>query len=300
VRGALPPPRTPPHCRLSQFKEVAVDTTHNPPPTGDQPDLIPTGRFEWERVVARIEMPKPVKLVALLMAMTADPDGSRVRPGQALLAAETGDSERNVARIQKVLRQKFGLLELVSRGGGRGGTGKTAEYQLTIPTDLLERATLIGPHGPLVTRGKQLHIPVSPDIQTSPETSTAGVDNNDRPDIQTSSRSSVDDSIDRTSNGAPEGLTGHPDLIDRTPGCPTTNDQPPNYSPTPGPDPAEPPDAHGDANAVNDIPEPKKCASHGLAAGRRADGLPKCALCRRQLRGGGGRVIQLRAIPSAL
>lgn len=104
----------------------------------------PTPRYEWERLVRRIKMPASNKLLALVLATYADPDGSRVRPGNEVLAAVTGQSERTVKRNLASLRE-LGLLAIARRGGGRAGVGKTTEYQLTIPMDLLERAELLAP-----------------------------------------------------------------------------------------------------------------------------------------------------------
>lgn len=102
-------------------------------------------RFEWERIVRRLVAPKHVKFLALVLATYADTNGTRVRPGNKRLAAVTGDEARNVRRILQVIRDELGLLEQVSRGGGRGRSEVAAVYRLTIPVDLLERATLLDP-----------------------------------------------------------------------------------------------------------------------------------------------------------
>lgn len=104
----------------------------------------PTPRFEWERIVRRVVMPSTQKLVALVLASYADRDGSRVRPGNEVLAAVTGQSERSVKRCLAALRE-VGLLVVSQRGGGRAGRGKATEYQLTIPVDLLDRVVLLQP-----------------------------------------------------------------------------------------------------------------------------------------------------------
>lgn len=185
---------------------------------------VPTGRFEWERLVRRITMPKPVKLVALVLATYADPDGSRVRPGMEVLAAVTGDSERNARRLLGTLT-KMNLVTLVSRGGGRGGNGRASEYQLTIPTDLLDRFELLTP-------GDK---PVSPDTQVSSQNGSQPVDepvdNPDSPDTQMSAHSDEDTEIDRTWATHKNGLTGHGRHIDRTSRCPTTTHDHPQKRP---------------------------------------------------------------------
>lgn len=223
-------------------------------------------------------MPKPQKLLALVLAGHADPDGSRVRPGNDRLAAITGDSEKNVRRILAVLRDDLGLVKVAKRGGGRWGKGKATEYQLTIPVDLLERMEVLDPDcsGPLLSghpMSTQSGEPSPPDdaVRTDPWMSAqkpeAPVDNSD------------EDEFHRTSDASSESMTGHPEPSDRTPGCPTTShDQPPKET-TFGHHPAQPPTARDDEPTESPA-TPSKC-EHGLRATFRADGTPGCPCCRR-------------------
>ncbi|MHA7284834.1 helix-turn-helix domain-containing protein [Arthrobacter sp. MDT3-44] len=116
----------------------------------ERPDFIalPTGRFEWERIVRRlIVKPPSIKMVGLLMATYANKDGSSVRPGQARLAAVMGASISTVDRGQREL-ERLGFLELVRRGHslGRGSQrGYASEYRLTLPSDLIERIPMLDP-----------------------------------------------------------------------------------------------------------------------------------------------------------
>jgi hypothetical protein len=109
---------------------------------------LPTGRFEWERILRRIQVSVPsVKLVGFAMATYASSDGSRVRPGQRRLAAVLGTSEMTVRRGQSEL-EATGMLEMVFKGHsqGRGQSGGYAsEYRLTVPSDLLERVPMLDP-----------------------------------------------------------------------------------------------------------------------------------------------------------
>lgn len=114
---------------------------------GDITD-IGANRYEWERVVRRVVMPRPTKLAALALGTYANLDGTRVRPGTRVLAAIGDESEKNAQRHLGVLRDDLGLLELTRRGGGRGGRGHASEYRLTIPPDLLDRAELLPPSKP--------------------------------------------------------------------------------------------------------------------------------------------------------
>lgn len=118
------------------------------PEPSDEVKRIPTGRFEWEKVIRRaILKPSSVKLIALVMATYADGDGSRVRPGQLRLAAVMGTGVSTVERGQREL-ERLGFLELVAKGHsfGRGHPGGFASvYQLTLPEDLFERVQMLDP-----------------------------------------------------------------------------------------------------------------------------------------------------------
>lgn len=114
---------------------------------GDHNDTTAT-RYEWERVVRRIVMPAPTKLAAFALSTYANLDGTRVRPGAKVLAAISGESEKTAYRHLGVIRDELGLLELVRRGGGRGGSGTGSEYRLAVPADLLDRAELLPPNAP--------------------------------------------------------------------------------------------------------------------------------------------------------
>ncbi|MCT9624260.1 hypothetical protein HWD94_03865 [Pseudarthrobacter equi] len=108
----------------------------------------PVGRFEWERIIRRaIITPPSVKFLGLMMATYASADGSRVRPGQARLAAVMGTSISTVERGQRTM-EKEGFLEMVFKGhsAGRGrNAGYASEYRLTIPSDLLDRVPMLDP-----------------------------------------------------------------------------------------------------------------------------------------------------------
>lgn len=107
-------------------------------------ELQPAGRFEWERIVRRCQIPGPTKLVALVCATYADPDGSNVRPGEPRLAAVCGMGASTVRRHLARLVD-LGLLERLANGGGRRGEGwaRAARYRLTVPSNLLERVELL-------------------------------------------------------------------------------------------------------------------------------------------------------------
>lgn len=267
--------------------------------------LQPIGRFDWERIVRRIVMPKPAKYLAFVLATYADPNGTRVRPGIEVLAAVTGDSDKTVRRLMGVLRTEFGLLELTSRGGGRGGRGRASEYRLTIPEDLLDRHAMLGPDGRPDDSSVTQVTGQSPDPPVTQMTDDCGQplstdgDSSDSPVTIVTDQSPVDNSNDRSSGTPSPPIDRSNPPIDRSP-CMTDYqppDQPLQDHPS-GPDPTQPLE-RTPVDVDKPIPHPRptldellplarpprpprgpKC-HHGLAADRQPDGTPRCPLCRR-------------------
>lgn len=272
------------------------------PPATPEDDAAarPCGRYDWERIVRRAIMPIRLKLVALVLATYADADGTRVRPGADVLAAVTGQGESTVRKQLTELLTDYGLLRLVSRGGGRGGRGKTSEYRLVLPVDLLERVELLPP-GDVARRASLSVVPDdsplaigsgqsedSPLAQGSAQSGTRPVDNSDSPLAMQSAQSNVDDSNDRSGNTVSDGLTARKSRLsamqsERLPATtPTTTDQQPGSDPTQlttARKPIEPPEFASVRS------KPAKCV-HGMRAHTR-DGQPVCVLCRRQATAGG-------------
>jgi hypothetical protein len=108
-------------------------------------ELKPEGRYEWERIVRRVQMPATAKLVAFTIATYADKGGNNVRPGVARLAAVSCLSERSVRSGLTCLRE-LGLVERTVSGSANGMRRLTDEYRLTVPADLLERVDLLPPN----------------------------------------------------------------------------------------------------------------------------------------------------------
>lgn len=107
----------------------------------------PVRRNEWEQVVRRLDLPEATKLIALLMATFANPDGSSVRPGDELLADLCDWSQKHVREQIKILR-KYGLIECVSPAARR----RAAVYQLTFPGEGTEPAPMrVDPYGARLT-----------------------------------------------------------------------------------------------------------------------------------------------------
>ncbi|MEA5366060.1 hypothetical protein VA596_41490 [Amycolatopsis sp., V23-08] len=181
------------------------------------------GRFEWERIVRRLELPMRVKFTAMMVASYADADGSRVRPGAEVLAAVTAQGASTI-RKQLAALQEYGLLVLVSRGGGRSGRGRAAEFRLTVPVDLLERVPMLPvgerrlsavPDSPLAQGSAQSGSDtVSPLATESGQSGTSTVDNpadlvdsGDSALAQKSGQSEATAPIDRSENTVTERLS---------------------------------------------------------------------------------------------
>lgn len=108
-------------------------------------ELQVTRRFEWERVLRRVTCLNPSqKLVATMLASYGNLDGSRVRPGTDRLINVTGLGRRTVLQALSLLRQ-LGLVERVF-AASRAGTGQVDEYRLTLPSDLIDRVSMLDPN----------------------------------------------------------------------------------------------------------------------------------------------------------
>lgn len=272
-------------------------------------EVRPCGRYEWERLVRRIVMPQNLKLLALVLATYADPDGTRVRPGTPVLAAVTDSGERTVRRLLTILREDLGLIEMVARGGGRGRSKRTAVYRLTVPTDLLDRVSLLSPDdraddSPAIKVAAQSD--ESPATQEAGQSKESAVDNSETPAAQVAGQSDPqrvdspqtpatqaadENEFHRPNDGVSERLTGQIDqLTGHSAGRTTTHiHQPPR--PADYPEPAQPQTAHdepeasqtdhGESSEPRAAPPAERC-DHGLVRRKRADGSAACALCRRQ------------------
>jgi len=231
-------------------------------PTDDSTSLRPVGRYEWEAILRRAVLPKDVKYVGLVLATYADPDGTRVRPGAQELAAASEQSEPTVRRRVAELRA-LGLITQVSRGGGRGGAGKAAEYRLTLPADLLERIELRPPGGM-----KRALATVSPITQVSGQSDESQitqvsaqnheqpvdnrVDNGESPLTVVSAQSPLGEPNDRSNDGVTELLSDQKSRLSAHPAdqLPATRPNHPDRPTTP--DPTQPPTARAS-------PDPNSC-----------------------------------------
>lgn len=96
----------------------------------------------WVSIVRRAQLDRDTKLIALLLATYADPDGTRIYPGTPRLAVQSGLSYRTVQRCMARLRA-VQLIETMSRRGRRRGW--SACYQLIIGPEVADRLDVASP-----------------------------------------------------------------------------------------------------------------------------------------------------------
>jgi hypothetical protein len=219
------------------------------------------GRFEWERIVRRLALPMRLKFTAMVIATYADADGSRVKPGSKRLAAVTAQGESTVRKHLGAL-QEYGLLTLVSRGGGRGGVGKTSEFRLAIPVDLLARVPMLpATERPLsAVRDSPLaqgsahsegdaETPLSQgSAQTPPSTVDKPVDSDESPLALESGQSETGTANDRSETAIADRLSARFERMTARSSEQLPSHNQPLKAPTTSPDPAQPPTARKTTN----------------------------------------------------
>jgi hypothetical protein len=228
----------------------------------------PAGRFEWERILRRTVLPLRVKFLAFVLASYADADGSNVRPGIERLADVTGLGTATVKRSLKALRDEYGLLEQVRRGGGRGGTGAAAAYRLTIPEDLFDRVELLSPSE---RRIETTDHPGDPSIDPS-----TPVDNSESGITQVIPQSEETGITQVIHENGFQGsvVIPHSRLRDQ-------NERLRDHLGDPLPQTNHLKDTTTSASDVTVTSARETKCDHGLSAGRGNDGTPICVLCRR-------------------
>lgn len=160
----------------------------------------PMGRFDWERVIARAELPSITKAVAMFIAMRANMDGSSAHPGERWLADVLGKTDRYI-RAQIELLRSLGLIERTAFGRVDEGFDT---YQLTVPAaDDIPLRMRLNPNG-------HRYIP-RPEPKPRPRKAKDGPDATGSPlpeagsdaDATTGSPLPVDGPADPTATGSP-------------------------------------------------------------------------------------------------
>lgn len=153
---------------------------------------------QWTDVLRRCRLPKSVKLVGLLMANYADSDGTRVFPGIARVAVESGLTY-NVAQEAVAKLRSVGLLELIRQGTRRG---EGDEYRLVLMPDLLDRVEVWNP--------AQVSVAIDR-MRTQRRGQVRPKDGPDGPDLHPTDRGADNPDVHPTNQGAPE--SGAPHLL---------------------------------------------------------------------------------------
>ena len=120
-------------------------------------------QWDWLRVVKRLRFGRRrtgLRATVLTLATYAKRDGSNVFPSVDRLARETEQGRRTVLRHLALLRDVYRLIGRIARGGGRGRSGVTSRYQLTVPDDLLNAFSMLDPDGRLVAT--PIQVPPAP------------------------------------------------------------------------------------------------------------------------------------------
>ncbi|HEY6798073.1 MAG TPA: hypothetical protein VI248_25635 [Kineosporiaceae bacterium] len=120
------------------------------------PELTPVDCYRWINVLEGVQWhtadvvlkmsPKHRPAARTIAGVSArlpwwcDPDGSNLRPSTARIAVACCVDIKTASAVLVILRE-LGLIMLVSRGG----RGKASQYQLTVPSDLLDRVKRLTP-----------------------------------------------------------------------------------------------------------------------------------------------------------
>lgn len=242
----------------------------------DAQQTRPMARFDWERVVRRVDLPLPTKGVALLLATYADDKGRKVHPGEERLSRVTGINVRNTRNHVTKLRD-LGLITRTSRSNRR--LGKADTYRLTVPLDL----SVLGLLDPDEEERPE---PVDNSAHRSSETGTEG--------NSTGRTGPVEGSIEGGSPVFGDATTGLSVTVLPVASDPPSTKYQPSINPeesssqestSPGATAGPVDDEESSTQLAPLAAEPEECdGGHGGKPGIKADGQPYCAQCRAERR----------------
>ncbi|UVS81819.1 hypothetical protein Actkin_05583 [Actinokineospora sp. UTMC 2448] len=241
-------------------------------------ELVPVDRFQWEKIVRRIRgMSDPDARLAFLLPSYGNRDGTSIRPGHPELMAATGWSQSKLVRVFRSLRERYGLLQEVAHGGGKGSGARASEFRLTLPADLYDRFDVRDPGNPT---------PPTPVTQMTGDRPGSSVDKPRTQVVQDDLSSDGGTAELRSSGGQPDRNSGHLRLNsghpgDHPPSRPTRDDQ--GF----GPVPAQPqtaratnrPQPHPPAVYRNTERQVDALAAARRAAFERQAAIQACVLC---------------------
>ena len=179
-----------------------------------------------------LAVPWETKAFGLLLATYAAADGTRIHPGEEVLARDSGLSERTVRRHLEALRERYCLIERVSSGAAAGRrAGWSDVYRLVVPDDITDRVDV---HRPEPARARPRRNAPS---GMQPKLPIKAVDNpqntgHPRPVDNHNHRTPMTGDYERTPDTGDQN-TGHPATEHRTPvtETPDTHDRSPIQGP---------------------------------------------------------------------
>jgi hypothetical protein len=263
-------------------------------------NVHPADRFTWERIVLRARLNGVIggsgrisertgrptrggvsatvfKAVALAFATHANEDGSDVRPGDMRVAVLTEAHHQTV----KAVREKLIELGLMTQTGRHR---HTPQYRLTLPEDLTDLLDVLSPDD--VVEAAKARRKATRDAKAQSRKGYAGgVPKSEATGTPPAYPNGPDADENGYAGGTPKSENGYavgndmgtpPEVLNQV----RTGQQ--DHHPA---DDEDLRTAVAGPRATDPEPRPSKC-SHGLSGGLRADGLPKCALCRVSLRSG--------------
>lgn len=179
-----------------------------------------TDPYTWRRLVRRVRLGASTKLVAYALADYANPDGTRVRPGNPRLIAVTELSDKTVRRSLSTLRE-LGLIERVFEGSKMGRRGLADEYRLTYDDQMPTSVEMLPPGEIPEEPVTSTDDPTGTPVTDTGDNSTAPVDNPGTPVTVTGDVAAED-------SGTPVNDLRTPVTSSRNTGnC----DRPPNHAP---------------------------------------------------------------------
>lgn len=227
------------------------------------------GRFEWERALLDSSLPWHLKAFMLLLGTKMDVDGRNCKPSAPWLMSKMGRSRQRVFEMLKEI-EAAGWITTVRRGN-------TAIRLPQIPLNPSDGSDGLSPKGP--QNQSDVSDGLGIELQPDPSDTSYGL-----PTPQTDPHpSDPSDSTRQTHLTQPTitnqlGARARPQTPLRT----EASQAPPRTELEQEPERSKPPATEVDQEThVPPHARKVRCDAHGLAAGTRGDGTPRCPLCRR-------------------
>lgn len=117
------------------------------------PTSAPRLLFAWRKAIAKSDLPPTVRLVAHTLGLHMNPDGSSCHPGDALVAKESGLSDRSVRSAIGRLMNDGWLVQLAG--------GCTTKGERRLARELFPRIPTAASPAGVVRRLPRHHVPTT-------------------------------------------------------------------------------------------------------------------------------------------